>query len=314
MLEKFFKDVKIYLIFGEVCKVMGRFFLLILFFVFYLCGYFSLFIVNEFENAIILQLGKLKLDKKKMVPVVYQAGIHFKIPFIEVVNKYDIRLSLFSIQSSRITTLEKKDVLGDFYVVWQIQDLVLFYTRTNGNILKTEELLKQKIIAALKAEFGKCTVKEVVYGERLEVMDRLKCLADESIRDMGVTIIDIRAKRIDLPDEVRNSIYLRMEAERERVACEVRSTGRANATKIRAYAEKERRIILARAVRASKEIRARGESAAMLLYLNAYSANIEFYTFFRSLQAYKKIFHSTNTDIMLLQPNSDFFKYFNKMQ
>lgn len=292
---------------------MNRFFLFFLFFIFCFCGYSSLFTVNESENAIVLQLGKLKLNKKTQSPMVYQPGLHFKVPLIEIVNKYDVRLGLFSIQSSRITTVEKKDVLVDFYVIWQIQDLVLFYTRTNGNVLKAEELLKQKVIAALKAEFGKCTVKEVVYGERLEVMDRLKYLADAHIRDMGITIIDIRAKRIDLPDEVRHSIYLRMEAERERVACEVRSTGRANATKIRSYAEKERRIILARATRVSKEIKARGESAAMLLYLNAYSTNVEFYSFFRSLHAYKRIFHSSN-DFMLLHPDGDFFKYFKKIK
>jgi membrane protease subunit HflC len=287
------------------------FFILVCFFCFF--GYTSLFVVNEVENAIVLQLGRLKIDNTTKLPVVYQPGIHFKIPFIEIVNKYDVRLGLFSIQSSRITTIEKKDVLVDFYVIWQIQDLVLFYTRTSGNILKTEELLKQKVIAALKAEFGKCTVKEVVYGERLEVMDRLKRLADENIRDMGITIVDIRAKRIDLPDEVRNSVYVRMETERERVACEVRSTGRANATKIRSYAEKERRIILARANRASKEIKARGEAYAMHLYADAYSTDVEFYFFYRSLQAYKKIFRSSN-DLLLLKPDGDFFRYFKKIK
>lgn len=290
---------------------MNKFFVFIFFLLCGLCSYFSLFIVHETEGVIIMQLGKLKIDGYTNLPKVYLPGLHFKIPFIEIVNTYDLRLGLCTIQSSRITTLEKKDVLVDFYVIWQINDVALFYTRTNGNILKTEELLKQKVIAALKAEFGKCTIKEVVHGERLEVMDRLKRLADDNIRDMGITIIDIRAKRIDLPDEVRSSVYLRMEAERARVACEVRSTGRANATKIKAYAEKERSIIIARAIRASKEIRARGEAAAMLLYADAYSSDVEFYSFYRSIQAYKKIFRSKD-DLLVLHPNSDFFKYFKK--
>lgn len=271
----------------------------------------SAFVVNETDCAIIIQLGKLKIDKVTNLPKVYTPGLHFKIPFIEKVNTYDLRLGLCSIKSSRITTLEKKDVLVDFYIVWQIQDAALYYTRTSGNVLKAEELLKQKVIAALKAEFGKCTIKDVVHGERLEVMDRLKCLADDNIRDMGITIVDIRAKRIDLPDEVRNSVYLRMEAERARVASEVRSTGRANATKIRAYAEKERSIILARAWRTSKEIRAKGEAAAMLLYADAYSTDVEFYTFYRSMQAYKKVFKTKN-DVLVLRPDGDFFKYFKK--
>lgn len=292
---------------------MNKFLFFICFLIVSILSYLSIFIVKEYENAIVLQLGKIKMDNSMKTPIVFQPGLHFKLPFVDSVNFYDIRLGLFSIKSSRITTIEKKDVLVDFYVLWQIHDIVLFYTRTNGNIAKTEELLKQKIIAVLKAEFGKCSVKEVVYGERLEIMDRIRRLVVESAKDMGVIIADIRAKRIDLPDEVRNSIYLRMEAERERVASEVRSTGRANATKIRSYAEKERRIILARAYRASKEIKARGESAALLCYINAYKSDIEFYYFYRSLQAYKKVFCGLN-DFMLLRPDGDFFKYFKTMK
>lgn len=289
-----------------------RFFTIFTIFIILYIGFMlSAFTVNEKDCAIIMQLGKLKIDKVTSLPKVYLPGLHFKIPFIEKVNIYDLRFGLCSIKSSRITTLEKKDVLVDFYIIWQIQNAALFYTRTNGNVEKTEELLKQKVIAALKAEFGKCTIKEVVHGERLEVMDRLKCLSDDNIRDMGITIIDIRAKRIDLPDEVRNSVYLRMEAERGRVACEVRSTGRANATKIRAYAEKERSIILARAWRTSKEIRAKGEAAALSLYADAYSTDIEFYTFFRSMQAYKKVFKSKG-DMLIIRPDGDFFRYFKK--
>jgi len=270
---------------------------------------FFLFVVYETDKALIEYLGKLKTDNKTNVIKVYEPGLHFKIPGLQIVRKFDMRLKVLDSQCSRITTKEKKDVLVDFYVLWQINDLPLYYTRTSGYRTKAEQLLKQKIIADLKAEFGRHTVQEVVYGERLELMFKLREEIESTTKNMGISVIDVRIKRIDLPDEVRDSVYNRMRAERERVASEIRATGRAEAVKIHAFAEKEKRIILAHALKEAKRIKGEGDAIVTKIYSDAYSLDPEFYSFYRSLEAYRNSFNK-KSDVLIITPDGEFFKFF----
>ena len=281
-----------------------------LFFLFFLTvSPFFIFIIYETDKAIIENLGKLEIDRKINLAKVYEPGIHFKVPFFQVVRTFDMRLKVLDIQCSRITTKEKKDVLVDFYILWQIKDLPLYYTRTGGYRTKAEQLLKQKVIADLKAEFGRHTIQEVVYGERLELMFRLREEIEVNTRGIGISVIDVRIKRIDLPDEVRDSVYKRMRAERERVASETRANGRAEAIKINALADKDRRIILATALKDSKRIKGEGDAEAAKIYADAYNLEPEFYEFYRTLEAYKNSFYKKE-DLLVITPDGDFFKYF----
>lgn len=273
--------------------------------------YFSVFTVYETDKALIEFLGKLKIDNTTQKPKIYEPGLHFKIPLLQEAKSFDMRLKVLDSQCYRITTKEKKDVLVDFYVLWQIKDLSLYFTRTGGYRTKAEQLLKQKIISDLKAEFGRRTVQEVVYGERLELMFKLREEIESSSRNIGISVIDVRIKRIDLPDEVRDSVYNRMRAERERVASEIRANGRAEAVRIHASAEKEKRIILANAIKESKKIKGEGDAIVTKLYSDAYNLDQEFYNFYRTLDAYKNVFYK-KTDILILTPDGDFFKFFKK--
>jgi len=270
---------------------------------------FFLFTVYESDRAIIEYLGKLERTKTENIIKIYKPGLHIKIPGLQVVRTFDMRLKVLDAQCSRITTKEKKDVLVDFYVLWQINDLALYYTRTGGYRVKAEELLKQKIIADLKAQFGKHTIQEVVYGERLELMFKLREDIESNTKDLGLSIIDVRIKRIDLPDEVRDSVYNRMRAERERVASEIRANGRADAVRIHALADKEKKIILASAIRDVKRLKGEGDAESTRIYSNVYNLDPEFYDFYRSLEAYRNSFYKKD-DLIILTPDGDFFKHF----
>lgn len=282
---------------------------LLAFLFFLIISPFFVFIIYETDKAIIENLGKLEIDNKTKLAKVYEPGIHFKVPIFQVVRTFDMRLKVLDIQCSRITTKEKKDVLVDFYILWQIKDLPLYYTRTGGYRTKAEQLLKQKVIADLKAEFGRHTIQEVVYGERLELMFRLREEIEVNTRGIGISVIDVRIKRIDLPDEVRDSVYQRMRAERERVASETRANGRSDAIKINAGADRERRIILAKAAKDSKRIKGEGDAEAAKIYADAYNLDPNFYEFYRTLEAYKNSFYKKD-DLLILTPDGDFFKYF----
>ncbi|HFL8824151.1 MAG TPA: protease modulator HflC [Candidatus Azoamicus sp. OHIO1] len=288
---------------------MRKFYIFFVGFLIFLLSPFCFFTVYESDKALIEFLGKLKVYDDVNVPRVYEPGLHFKFPFLEKVRKFDMRLKVLEAQCSRITTKEKKDVLVDFYVLWQINDLPLYYKRTGGFRTKAEQLLNQKIIADLKAEFGRHTIQEVVYGERLELMFKLREEIESNTKGMGISVIDVRIKRIDLPDEVRDSVYNRMRAERERVASEIRANGRAEAIKIHAFAEKERRIILAHAKKEVEKIKGEGDAKATRIYSDSYNSSPEFYEFYRSLDAYKNSF-SKKDDLIILIPDGDFFKYF----
>ena len=282
---------------------------LLLGFLILLCITFScMFTVQETDNAILIRLGVLLLNSDDSVKVL-KPGLHFKIPIVEEARSFDRRLHMLDIQSSRIFTIEKKYVLVDFYVQWRIDNLGLFYTRTDGRKHKAEALLEQKVVSGLRAEFGRRTINEVVSGERIELMERLKKTTDENVGNLGLTVVDVRIKRIDLPDEVSGSVYDRMRSERERVASEIRAEGRAEAIKKRAEADKIKRVLLSEANRKSREIQGEGEAAAVKIYAEAYSEDPNFFEFYRSLEAYRNSF-SKKGDVLVLKPDSEFFKFF----
>ena len=211
-------------------------------------------------------------------------------------------------QPDRFITSEKNNVLVDSYIKWRIIDPAQYYVSVNGDERQAERRLSQTVNDGLRAEFGKRTILEVVSGERSKIMDILKDRADRDSRTIGIEIIDVRLRRVDLPKEVSESVYQRMNAERKAVANELRSQGFADSEKIRAEAERERDIIITEAYSDAQEIKGEGDAKASRIYANTFSKNKEFYDFYRSLEAYRKSF-SGKEDIMVLDPNSDFFKY-----
>jgi membrane protease subunit HflC len=263
----------------------------------------ALYTVSETETAIKLRLGEI-------VSVEKEPGLKFKTPFVNNVVKFDNRVQTLDAPSERFLTGEKKNVIVDSYVKWRIIDAEKFYKSTGGNLARTSNRLAQIIKTGLKSEFSKRTIKDVVSGERSEIMTSIAKLAKKDIGDFGIEIIDVRIKRIDLSQEVSNSVYRRMQAERNRVAKEFRSKGAEEAEIIQAAADKKRTIILANAYRDSEIIRGEGDAISAGNYAQAYNQNADFYSFYRSLESYKKSFSGQN-DIMVLNPNTQFFRHFN---
>ncbi|CAM4455361.1 MAG: Modulator of FtsH protease HflC [Legionellaceae bacterium] len=276
--------------------------------IFYLCSY----TVMEGQRAILLRLGAIKMDMKTGKTLVMVPGLHFKWPFIEQVRKFDIRLQTLDVETSdaksapRIVTREKKNVVVDYYVKWRITDLALYYQRALG---QANTLLEQQLNDALRAEFGLRTINEVIADDRAIIMERLRILANSNAKNLGIGIIDVRIKRIDLPEEVSTAIFEQMRAEREKAAGEHRANGKAAAEAIRANADANATIIAASAKAQSAQIRSEGDMAAANIYADAYSKDPEFYAFYRSILAYKNTF-ANKKDIMVLKPDSKFFKYF----
>ncbi len=265
-------------------------------------AYLSIFTVNERERAILLKLGEIHRSD-------YAPGLHFMVPFYNNVRKFDRRLLKVDSRPERYLTGEKKDVIVDSYVRWRIDDVERYFKATRGDQVGAGILLFQKVDAALREQFGNRTVKEVVSGERGEIMTHVTEAANNQVKDLGMQIIDVRVKRIDLPAEVSNSVYQRMRAERERVARDHRSRGEEAAERIRANADRERIVILAEAYRESETTRGEGDATAAAIYANAYGRDEEFYALYRSLNAYRSSFGNKN-DILVLEPDSEFFKYF----
>ncbi len=262
----------------------------------------SIFTVDQRQAALVFQLGEV-------VGVKREPGLYFKLPVVQNVRYFDTRiLTLESAEAERFITSEKKNVLVDYWIKWRIDDVRLFYVSFAGDEIRAENRLQQTINDGMRAEFGKRTVHDVVSGARDAVMDLLRERADQDARRFGVQVMDVRIKRVDLPSEVSESVYRRMEAERKRVANELRSTGTAEAEKIRADADKQREVIIAEAYREAQKIKGEGDGRAAGIYSAAYSKNPEFYAFYRSMEAYKASFGS-KSDIMVLQPNSEFFRY-----
>lgn len=263
----------------------------------------ALYIVDERQMAIKLRLGEI-------VKVETTPGLKFKTPFVNNVIKFDKRIQTLDAPAERFLTGEKKNVNVDSYVKWRIIDAEQFYKSTGGSYELTNERLEQIIKAGLKSEFSKRTIVEVVSGERAQIMSSIAKLAKEDVAEFGIEIIDVRIKRIDLVQKVSNSVYRRMESERQRVAKELRSQGAEEAEVIRAAADKARTIILADAYRDSEKIRGEGDALSANNYAKAYNKNTKFYSFYRSLESYKKSF-SNNSDILVLNPNTEFFRHFN---
>lgn len=269
-------------------------------------GYFSVFTVKEYEQAIVFEFRKIKRSD-------FEPGLHFKMPFINNVQKFEKRLLNLDLEPQRFLTSEKKDVIVDYYVKWRIIDVVKFYTATRGDVVYANGLLGQRISRAIRDEFGARTVQEVVAGERSQILEVVKKSTSNLPDELGIFVEDVRTKRIDLPAEVSNSVYERMRAERNRVAKDFRARGFEAAERIEANADREREVILANAYRDSEIIRGEGDAQATEIYAAAFNKDREFYSLYRSLNAYQNSF-SGNNDIMLVEPESDFFKYFNNKQ
>ncbi|WP_303786588.1 protease modulator HflC [Azovibrio restrictus] len=262
----------------------------------------SLFTVDQRQYALIFQLGEVK-------QVITEPGLHMKWPLIQNVRYFDNRIqTLDSQEPERFITSEKKNVLVDSYVKWRIVDPKLYYVSVGGDESRARTRLSQTVNDGLRGEFGKRTVHDVVSGERDKIMEEMRGKADLDARKIGVQIIDVRLKRVELPQEVSEAVYRRMEAERKRVANELRSEGAAEAEKIRADADRQREVIIADAYRDAQKIKGEGDAKAAAIYGQAFSQNPEFYAFYRSLEAYRNTFNSKN-DVLVVEPNSDFFKY-----
>ena len=262
----------------------------------------STFTVDQREHAVVFRLGEI-------VSVKADPGLYFKVPLVENVRFFDKRILTYdSSQPDRFITSEKKNVLVDSYIKWRITDPAKYYVSVNGDERQAERRLTQTVNDGLRAEFGKRTIQEVVSGERSEIMDIIKDRADSDSRSIGIEILDVRIRRVDLPKEVSESVYQRMNAERKSVANELRSQGFAESETIRADAEKQRDIIITDAYREAQIIKGQGDAKASRIYAETFSKNPEFYDFYRSLEAYRKSFNGKD-DIMVLDANSDFFKY-----
>ena len=262
----------------------------------------SLYIVDQRQRAIVFQLGEV-------VDVKTDPGLYFKIPMVQNVRFFDSRiLTMDAEEPDRYITSEKKNVLVDLFVKWRIIDVKQYYISVRGDEAMAKVRLAQTVNASLRDEFGTRTVHEVISGQRDQIMDVMRRKADADARKIGVEVVDVRLKRVDLPAEVSQSVYRRMEAERTRVANELRSTGAAESEKIRADADRQREVILAKAYRNAQEIKGQGDAKAAEIYAEAFQRNPEFYSFYRSLEAYKKSFQNKG-NMMVLEPNSEFFKY-----
>ena len=272
----------------------------------------SLFVVREGQRAIVIQFGKVQRDADTGDTRVFEPGLHFKLPFIDSVRQLDARIQTLDDSPDRFVTSEKKDLIVDSYVKWRIKDFARYYLSTNGgNKLQAEALLKQKVNNGLRTEFGSRTIAQIVSGERTELMEQAMIQASSSSDELGIEIVDVRVKQINLPTEVSHSIFQRMRAERAAVAREHRSEGQEQAEVIKANIEAKVTVMLADAERNARQLRGEGDATAAQIYAEAYSKNPEFYGFLRSMDAYRASFNSKD-DILVVEPDSDFFRYMNK--
>jgi len=261
------------------------------------------FSVNQTEKAIKFRLGEIVKND-------YEPGLYFKLPFINNIKKFDARIQTMDAKPERFLTAEKKNVIVDSFVKWRIGDVSTFYTTVAGDIDQANLRLDQIIKDAFRSEFSKRNIKELLSTDRSAIRDILTNNSKAVAAALGMEIVDVQVMRIDLPPDVSSSVFRRMEAERERVAREFRSQGSEAAERIRADADRQRVVTLANAFRDSEKLRGEGDATAAEIYAKAYGADTEFFTFYRSLNAYKKTFSSSS--IMVLDPDSDYFQYFNK--
>lgn len=262
----------------------------------------STFTVDQRQNALVFQLGEV-------VAVKTQPGLYFKLPLVQNVRYFDTRiLTLDSADPERFITSEKKNVLVDSFIKWRVIDAQQFYVSVGGDETRAAIRLNQTVNDGLRAEFGKRTINDAVSGKRDEIMSVIRAKADQDARKIGVEVVDVRIKRVDLPESVSENVYRRMEAERKQVANELRSTGAAEAEKVRADADKQKDVIVAEAYRDAQSVKGEGDARAAAVYAAAYGKSAEFYAFYRSMQAYRESFKN-KSDVMVLDPSADFFKY-----
>ncbi|KAB7628356.1 protease modulator HflC [Alkalilimnicola sp. S0819] len=268
-------------------------------------AWFSAFTVHEAERAIKFRLGEIvKSD--------YQPGLHFKVPFINNVRTFDARVQVLDEQPASYITAEQKPVIVDAYVLWRIgEDVERFYTSVVGSPERAGQRLSEIVRGALRSQFGKRTVQEVVSGERAMIMEALQEQLNEAAEAIGVSVVDVRIERIELPEAINERIYARMRSTRERVAKELRAQGAEAAERIRAEADRQRQVILAEAYREAEQLRGKGDAQSARIFAEAYERDPEFYSFYRSLNAYTEAFNSED-DVLVLSPEqSQFFRYFN---
>lgn len=264
----------------------------------------SFYMVNQTQYALVFQLGQVVAQRM-------QPGLYAKVPLLQNVRLFDRRIrTLDNNDPERFITSEKKPLLVDYFVKWRVSNPKQFYVSVGGDERRAQIRLTQTINDDLRSAFAQRTVHEAVSGDRESIMESMRVRAEKDANQIGVTVLDVRIRRVELPPEVTDSVYRRMEAERKRVANELRSTGSGEAEKIRADADRQREVILADAFREAQEIKGGGDAKASAIYNAAYSKNPEFYAFYRSLQNYQEGFKS-RADVLILDPSSDFFRYLN---
>ena len=262
----------------------------------------SIFTVDERQEAIKFQFGEI-------IEADYEPGLHLKIPFVNNVRKFDNRILTIDQKPERFLTQEKKDLIVDSYVKWRIKDVVQYFKTTQGDELTAGRLLYENINNGLRNEFGKRTIQEVISGDRTQIMGVMTAQASERAKSLGIEVVDVRVKKVDYPERVSNSVYQRMRAEREREARDFRSKGHEASERIQADADRQRSVLVAEAYRDSEIARGEGDAGATDIYAAAFNQDREFYKFYRSITAYTKNFSSAG-DVILLQPDSDYFRYF----
>lgn len=268
-----------------------------------------LFLVNEGDSAVILRLGELNHNSCGEVKI-YNPGIHFKIPFIDQVNFYDTRLHTLTVDSSRVVTSEQKDVIVDAYLEWKINNIPNFYCSVAGNSVRACVLLKQFLESSLRAEVGKHDIQGLINNERSHlVLSLMKSIIEQS-KKIGVSVVDVRIKQIDLPNTVTESIYQRMRSDRHKVASLIRAEGEQISESIRSEADAKVAVSIAKAERDSKRLKAESDAKAAQIYIQFYSKSPKFYNFWRSMQAYQNVFVRKN-NIFIMKPDGEFFKYYN---
>lgn len=270
----------------------------------------SLFTIHQGYHAIELRLGRLVNDPSTGNPLVLGPGLHMKLPLIESVRVFDTRIQTVDIKSSRIVTKEKKDVMVDYYVKWRIEDLAKYFKSTGGIAFKAETLLEQQLNTSLRAQFGKRTISDVVSGGRDDVMEVLRLRAEEQAGELGIHVVDVRIKGIELPANTSNAIYQRMRADMQKIANHHRADGHAEAEAISAMADAKVTVLLATAQSEGQVARAEGQAKAAQIYADAFGKNKEFFVFYKSLRAYEESFNSKR-DVLVLDKSSSFFDYFN---
>jgi membrane protease subunit HflC len=272
-------------------------------------GLMSVFTVDERERAVVFRFGQVvEADPREG-----NSGLRFKKPFINNVRKFDARIQTLDADPQLFLTVEKKNLLVDSFVKWRITDVYLYYTKLQGSKSHTANRLAQRVNDSLRQEFGKRSVQDVVSGDRVEIMDLVRKQTNEEMEGLGVEVVDVRLKRVDLDPEVSERVYARMEAERSRVAKELRAEGSESAEQIRADADRQRAIILAEARKQAEQIRGQGDAQATNIYAKAYGQDRDFYQFYRSLTAYDNTF-ADPSNLLVVEPDSEFFKFFKKSE